>query len=125
METPGDLYHILRHCWSAKTAYPTCQKDWSEKDRTFGQCAITAMLVHEMFGGTICKVRQNGGTHYFNNINGQYVDLASEQFKLYCLQVDYDHNIEVDRSYCVKNPDTKKRYQLLVKNIAEYLKTAD
>ena len=125
LKTLGDLYHILRHCWSAETAYPSCQKDWCEKDRTFGQCAITAMLVHDMFGGTIHKVRQNGGTHYFNKINGQYVDLTSEQFELYCLPVDYDHNIEVDRLYCGKNPDTKKRYQLLVKNIAEYLKAAD
>ena len=83
------------------------------------------MLVHDMFGGTIHKVRKNGSTHYFNKINGHYVDLTSEQFEIYSMPVDYENSTEVDRIYCGKNPDTKKRFDLLVKRVSEYLKTLE
>ena len=124
LRTIGDLFHILRECWSKETAYPTCQSDWSRKDRTFGQCAVTAMLVCDLFGGTIHKIRNDdGSTHYFNKLNGQYVDLTSEQFELYFTNVDYEKSIPVDRSYCGKNPDTKKRYDRLINNVSEYLRS--
>lgn len=67
------------------------------------QCAITTTLVHDMFGGTIHKIKVNGGgTHYFNKINGQYVDLTREQFDLYDLPVNYGQNQEISREYCGK-----------------------
>ena len=125
METLGDLYHALRHAWSKETAYPSCKEEWNKRDASYGQCAITAMLVHDMFGGTIHKIRVGNGTHYFNKLNGIYVDLTSEQFDLYYMKTDYEHNTVVDRKYCGKNPDTKKRYDLLVARVAEYLKTLD
>ena len=53
LQTLGDLYSILRKAWCKETAYPSCQKEWVETDPTYGQCAITAMLVYDMFGGTI------------------------------------------------------------------------
>jgi len=113
---------VLRESWSKETAYPSCQKDWSKEDPSYGQCAITAMLVNDMFGGSIHSIRVNGGgTHYFNKINGKYVDLTSEQFDLYNIPVDYENNEEMDRQYCGKNADTKKRYDLLVANVKAYL----
>ena len=81
------------------------------------------MLVHDMFGGTIHKVRNaGGGTHYFNRIDGKYVDLTSEQFSLYYTDVDYENNEQIDRAYCGKNADTKKRFDLLISRIFEYVK---
>lgn len=44
VRTLGDLYEILRKCWSRETAYPSCQADWVPADPTYGQCAVTAML---------------------------------------------------------------------------------
>ncbi len=120
--TLNDLYNVLRESWSKETAYPSCQKDWNKEDPSYGQCAITAMLVNDMFGGSIHRIRVNGGgTHYFNKINGKYVDLTSEQFDLYNIPVDYENNEEMDRQYCGKNADTKKRYDLLVKKIQKNL----
>ncbi|WP_270455879.1 hypothetical protein [Allisonella histaminiformans] len=52
---------ILEQCWDQETAYPSCQEEWVPEDPSFGQCAITAMLVHDMFGGTIHKIRGDGG----------------------------------------------------------------
>ena len=89
-----------------------------ENDPTYGQCAITATLVYDMFGGTIHKIRvSGGGTHYFNKINEHYIDLTSDQFDLYDIYVDYSNNELVKREYCGKNADTLKRYKLLVQAI--------
>lgn len=99
------------------------EAEWVQNDPTYGQCAITAMLVYDMFGGTIHRIRvDGGGTHYFNKINGNYIDLTIEQFDLYNIPVSYEPNEEIDRKYCGKNADTQKRFELLIRRIAEYLK---
>ena len=122
LQTLGDLYTVLRECWSKETSYPSCQAEWVKTDPSYGQCAITAMLVHDMFGGTIHKIRvSGGGTHYFNRIDGHYIDLTREQFDLYNIPLDYEPNEQVDRKFCGKNVDTKNRYERLIKNISEYL----
>ena len=123
LKTIEDLYNVLNKCWCRETAYPSCQADWTADDPSYGQCAITAMLVNDMFGGTIHRIKLNGGgTHYFNKINENYIDLTREQFDLYDIPVDYIHNEEMAREYCGKNADTKKRYELLKDRIVEYLK---
>lgn len=123
IDTIDDLFGILLEVWCKETAYPSCQKDYNrENDPTYGQCAITAMLVYDMFGGTIHKIRvTGGGTHYFNQINGHYIDLTSDQFALYNIPVSYDSNEAVLREYCGKNADTKNRYLLLVQSVSAWL----
>ncbi len=109
--------------WCKDTAYPSCQKDYDyENNPTYGQCAITATLVHDMFGGTIHKIRtKGGGTHYFNQINGHYIDLTRDQFDLYDIPVEYEQNETVPREYCGVNADTRKRYRKLVQSIRAWL----
>ena len=112
----NELFDYLLDVWCKETTYPSCQKDFDkDNDPTYGQCAITATLVHDMFGGSIHKIRVNGGgTHYFNKINGHYIDLTSDQFDLYNIPVQYEPNQEVPREYCGKNVDTANRYKLLI-----------
>ena len=122
LETLDDLFNILLECWAKETAYPSCQAEWVPNDPTYGQCAITAMLVYDMFGGSIHRIRvDGGGTHYFNKLDGHYIDLTINQFDLYNIPVEYEPNEEMDRQYCGKNQDTKKRYDLLKKRISEKL----
>lgn len=122
LQTLDDLYNVLRYCWCKETAYPSCQFDWVSDDPSYGQCAITAMLVYDMFGGSIHRIRvSGGGTHYFNKIDGHYIDLTREQFDLYHIDVNYEPNEEMDRKYCGKNHDTQNRYVLLIKRISQYL----
>ena len=117
-----ELFAVLEQCWAKETAYPSCQDEWVPTDPSYGQCAITAMLVHDMFGGTIHKIHMDGGgTHYFNRINGQYIDLTSEQFDLYNILVDYEINQEIPREYCGKNQNTLMRYRQLQRLIIQYL----
>ena len=69
-----ELFAVLEQCWAEETAYPSCQKEWVSNDPSYGQCAITATLVYDMFGGTIHKIKvDGGGTHYFNKLNGRYM----------------------------------------------------
>lgn len=122
LQTLDDLYAILRKAWYKETAYPSCQAEWVESDPSYGQCAITAMLVYDMFGGSIHRIRVDGGvTHYFNKIDGHYIDLTVEQFDLYNIPVSYEPNEEMPRQYCGRNADTAKRYKLLIERIAQIL----
>lgn len=51
-----------------------------------------------MFGGSIHRIRVNGGgTHYFNKIDGCYVDLTREQFDLYDIPIVYEPNEQMKR----------------------------
>ncbi len=125
IQTLNDLFALLLKAWRRETAYPSSQKDPLfnlANDPTYGQCAITATLVHDLFGGSIHKIRvEGGGTHYFNKIDGQYIDLTSDQFSLYDIPLDYEPNMVIDRRYCNKNKNTHKRYLLLAKNISELI----
>ena len=129
INTPDELFGILLRAWERETAYPSAQKDPDynkANDPTYGQCAITATLVYDMFGGTIHKIRvEGGGTHYFNKINGHYIDLTSDQFDLYHIPIAYEPNQEISREYCGKNADTLKRFQRLKNNIVNILKNGN
>jgi len=111
-----ELFNELLDVWCKETAYPSCQNDYiHDEDPTYGQCAITATLVHDLFGGTIHKIKvDGGGTHYFNKINSHYIDLTSDQFELYDIPLEYEPNEEVPREYCGKNADTLKRFNIMV-----------
>lgn len=123
LQTLDDLYNVLRKSWCKETAYPSSQVDWEESDPSYGQCAITAMLVHDMFGGTIHRIRiEGGGTHYFNYIDGHYIDLTREQFDLYDMPIQYEPNEKMSREYCGKNANTKSRYDMLIKRVLENVK---
>jgi 4-alpha-glucanotransferase len=42
-----------------------------------------------------------------------------------CGEINFEHNTVVPREYCGKNADTQKRYELLVRAVAEYLDSVD
>lgn len=124
IKTLNDLFEVLLKAWEKNTAYPSSQDDYEkDNDSTYGQCAITATLVYDLFGGTIHKIRVNGGgTHYFNKINEHYIDLTRDQFDLYNIDIKYEPNETIDREYCGKNDDTLKRFNLLKNNIEKVSK---
>ena len=125
INTLNDLFGILLKAWSKESAYPSAQEDPEYNkvnDPTYGQCAITATIVHDLFGGTIHRIRVNGGgTHYFNKINGHYIDLTRDQFDIYNIPINYEPNETIDREYCNKNQDTLKRYNKLIENLARII----
>ena len=119
ISTVDDLFESLLGVWCKETAYPGCQEEYCyEQDPTLGQCAITAMLVNNIFGGTIHKIYlEGGGTHYFNKINDKYIDLTSDQFFGWGYDINYEPNEEVPVEYCCKSPNTAMRFNLLLERL--------
>lgn len=53
-QVAGDLRHHLEHVWSAETsAYDA----WRPDQPSRGQCAVTAAIVQDIFGGDILRSR--------------------------------------------------------------------
>jgi ADP-ribose pyrophosphatase YjhB (NUDIX family) len=85
--TLPELEQALRAAWSLWTADPADHDDWSGDDPASGQCASTALIVHDTLGGALlmAHVRHADGSpagfHYFNRLpDGTELDLTAEQF---------------------------------------------
>jgi hypothetical protein len=79
------------------------------------------MIVNDAFGGTIHRIRVNGGgTHYFNKIEGHYIDLTRDQFDLYNILINCESNEEIPRERLGNNGDTKERYDMLVERLRKF-----
>jgi|SRR5215831_18723930 len=73
-----DSEHVacaLRKSWSAATGH-----QWTLENPAAGQCNVTALLVHELFGGELLKTRLPEGDHFYNRIDGQRYDFTDSQF---------------------------------------------
>ena len=69
----------LLTAYGPDTAHPSFP--WSQENPTAGQCAVTALLVHETFGYNIYEVKVKRSRHFFNKTpEGEIVDLTAEQF---------------------------------------------
>ncbi len=122
IENIHDLYDALTHSWSRETCTSRLRHKWNETDYTCGQCAITAFLVQDIFGGDIYEIPlESGGVHCFNLIDGVAVDLASEQFGDRVKDLDYQGATLQDREFRMLEPEKKDRYELLKSNLTTYL----
>ena len=81
IKDPRKLYDILSVIWCEYTCAPRFRKLWSEDNKTLGQCAITAFLAQDIFGGKVYGILRSGGNyHCYNNVGDVVFDLTSEQF---------------------------------------------
>lgn len=73
------LRHSFEKSWSRKTSYPGSRNDWSPHNPAKGQCAVTSLIVNDLFGG---KIVYNKDYHHYWNIleDGTEVDLTRGQF---------------------------------------------
>jgi len=105
------LETILNSLYSKETCYPECRNQWNDDNKTLGHCAIVALIINDYFGGYICKIKVNNISHYFNLIDGEIVDLTSEQLKIN--DISYANYVIKTREDVLMNEDTKKRYEIL------------
>lgn len=82
--TLGELRKRLDKAWCVETTSIKCAEVWSQQRASLGQCIPTALIVQDLFGGTIIKVRVNSygyGYHYYNELpDGTVVDITRDQF---------------------------------------------
>ena len=110
--TPKDLYRVLWPLWTRETCTARMREDWTEENRTLGQCAITAFLAQDIFGGRIWGIPlPEGGTHCFNAVDGCVFDLTSEQFG--GRELDYSLRYEQLRHDHFMQPGKRERYEAL------------
>ena len=78
----------LERSWSAKTSI--CYSPSAVV--SYGQCAPTAIVVWENFGGEILKTDgwPPNGRHFYNRIDGRRYDFTADQFEM----PGYSHEVE-------------------------------
>ncbi|OKO67546.1 hypothetical protein [Bradyrhizobium sp. AS23.2] len=72
---PDEVQSALCAAWSSSTA-----SQWTAKNPAAGQCNVTSLLVHELFGGDLLKTPLPAGDHFYNRIGGKRYDFTASQF---------------------------------------------
>ncbi|MDF0495938.1 MULTISPECIES: hypothetical protein [Bradyrhizobium] len=72
---PDQVQSALRRAWSLSTA-----SQWTASNPAAGQCNVTSLLVHELFGGDLLKTPLPAGDHFYNRIGGERYDFTACQF---------------------------------------------
>ena len=107
------LFDVLRQVWRADTSFDP--DGWSPANPAFGQCAVTALIVQEAFGGELLRGAYADGSHYWNRLpQGIEVDLTAEQFEA---RPTFDTTEPRSRVYVLSNPDTCARYEALRRRV--------
>ncbi len=120
IKTPKDLYKALSNIWCKHTCTPRLREDWSEQNKTLGQCSITAFLAQDIFGGKVYGIpRPDGSFHCYNVVNYCVFDLTSEQFG--DEELNYSNNPEQFRETHFSDKNKLERYKYLCNKLKGYL----
>lgn len=120
IKSPADLYESLSGIWCRETCAPRMRSEWSEDNKTKGQCSITAFLAQDIFGGEVYGTySKQGDLHLYNSVNGIIFDLTSEQFGEEASLLVYDRNNLQSRDATIHfgNEEKYKRYLYLKKEL--------
>lgn len=71
----AEVYEILKKLWSIETS-----SKWTIENPAKGQCGVTALVIHDLFGEEIKKTQVDEVWHFYNMINGKRYDFTSSQF---------------------------------------------
>lgn len=102
--------------WDADTAVEPAA--WSLANPAVGQCAVTAVIVQDYFGGDIWRSRVDGVSHYFNVVDGIVIDLTRQQFSPRAIEIG---RAPSTRDYVLSFEATRRRYDRLRARVAARL----
>ena len=74
----------LEDCWCAETSF--WPELWTTAHPSVGQCAVTALVVSDRFGGEILRTVNQDVVHYWNRLGGVDVDMTRDQFEVWSPQ---------------------------------------
>ncbi len=116
-----DLFDVLSDgIWRIETCAPRLRTDWSEANKTLGQCSITAFLVQDIFGGEVYGILRPGGNyHCYNVIGGKQYDLTIEQFGEEAGTLVFDNTNPQSREVHFAKEEKHERYLLLKRLLKE------
>ncbi len=119
IHTPQDMYNAMLDVWCAESCAPRLRGEWSEDNKTLGQCSITAFLVQDIFGEVRGIPREDGSVHCVNIVGGVMFDLTSEQFGENAKKLCYDNREIQTREAHFANDDKRQRYELICAKLAD------
>jgi hypothetical protein len=117
----ADLTGALRRAWGEETS--SDPSIWSASNPAWGQCAVTALIVQDHFGGGLLRGTVDGSTHYWNLLpSGETVDLTLYQFG-----PEPPSIVQIEprsREYVLAFPETVRRYRRLRRKVHAYVRGA-
>lgn len=118
------LEEALEHSWWRDTAANSGAR-WDACCPDIDQCAVTAMVVQDYFGGDLlrCPMSTPNDSHYWNRLpDKREIDLTYKQME--CLgEEPYKSDYVVrERSYVECFPNTMVRYSILKGRVKEYFR---
>ncbi|MDE6713659.1 MAG: hypothetical protein K2K20_07980 [Lachnospiraceae bacterium] len=123
IRSPRELYDLLSELWCADTCAPRMREEWSEENKTLGQCSITAFLAQDIFGGKVYGILRPGGNYHCYNVIGDCsFDLTSEQFGEEAAELVYENNPEQFREVHFAKEEKRLRYEALKRALEEKMK---
>lgn len=113
------LQKAIKRSWGIDTAYKDDILKWSTKNPSTGQCAVTALIIHDYLGGQIYSgVSQDGVVHYWNKVYGLKIDLTRSQFKETKI---FSNIIKWKAEDLLQTGNVRERYEILRSRIEMYL----
>ena len=112
----AEIKEALLKAWCAETATNGL---WTPACPSLNQCAVTALVVQDYFGGELLRcLMTNGDSHYWNRLpDGTEIDLTEDQFAYLKEEPIKNDFVIRTREYTLSFPDTVKRYELLKERI--------
>lgn len=117
MKKLDKLLSLLEKIWSKDTSYQPNR--WTVDKPFIGQCAVTALLIQDIYGGEIIQGFVADESHYWNKISEVIeFDATINQF----LPTDKKvYNQIISRDELLSNENTRNRYKLLQESYASLL----
>jgi hypothetical protein len=111
--TIDDLRHLLPSAWRGDTSL--LPAEWSADNPAVGQCAVTALVVQDLFGGELRRGIADSETHYWNLLpDGRELDLTASQFET---RPEFVETALRSREYVLSFEATRDRYRRLRRNL--------
>ena len=106
----------LGGAWSRDTS--ATPDEWTPDNSARGQCAVTALIVQDRFGGVLVRGIVNSESHYWNRVGNLELDLTAGQFG--ADPFSRERVVIRDRDYVLSFPATKQRYEILTARLQQW-----
>ncbi len=116
--TLSSLKLAVGKSWGSDTSSDPVK--WSASNPAYGQCAVTALVIQDFFGGKLLRVEASGPegkvSHYYNQLrDGNVIDLTRKQFPAGTV---FSEPETKDREYVLSYPATAARYETLKERVS-------
>lgn len=114
----SEVAGALARAWRRDTSYDP--DGWSRQNPSWGQCAVSALIIQDLLGGDLLLGKVNGLEHYWNKIGrNKQLDVTKGQFGSIR---SFEGPFSVTREFVLSFPDTSRRYQRLRERVLAQLK---